>query len=175
METINFGGEQNNSAPKAPNNRKKKLIWAGIILAALILAVMGWQYWQYTNSPYYQQMKAVKALEKLYADDNIGGKTPEETLTLFLDAVKKEDFDLAGQYAVFDLRSEIKNTLAEYKNSEYWQTYLEWLSSAKKSLKKDYDFGPDSATYESFDNQGRRVVFISLAKNKNGIWKINEF
>jgi len=175
METINFGEEQNNSAPKAPNNRKKKLIWAGIILAALILSVIGWQYWQYIHSPYYQQMKAAKELEKLYADDNIGGKTPEETLQMFLDAVKKEDFDLASQYAIFDLRPEIKNKLTEYKNSEYWQAYLGWLSSAKKSFKKDYDFGPNSATYESFDNQGRRVIFVSLVKNKNYIWKINEF
>ncbi len=175
METINFGEEQNNSAPKAPKSRNKKLIWTGVVLAALILSVIGWQYWQYIHSTYYQQMKAVKALEKLYADDTMGGKTPEETLALFLEAVKKEDFDLASQYAIFDLQSEIKNTLAEYKNSEYWQIYLGWLSSTKKSLKKDYNFGPDSATYESFDNQGRRVIFVSLVKNKNGIWKINEF
>ena len=52
----------NNSAPEAPNNRNKKLIWAGVILAVLILSVIGWQYWQYIHSPYYQQMKAVKAL-----------------------------------------------------------------------------------------------------------------
>ncbi len=39
-------------APKAPDNRKKKLIWAGVILTALILSVIGWQYWQdaYSNS-----------------------------------------------------------------------------------------------------------------------------
>ena len=37
-------------------------------------------------------------------------------------------------------------------------------------FKKDYDFGPDSATYESFDNQGRRVIFVSLVKNKNDIF-----
>ncbi|MDP1891630.1 MAG: hypothetical protein Q8K55_12120, partial [Gemmatimonadaceae bacterium] len=108
METINFGEEQNNSAPEAPNNRKKKLIWAGIILAVLILSVIGWQYWQYTHSTYYQQMKAAKELEKLYADDTIGGKTPEETLALFLDAVKKEDFELASQYAIYGMRDSIK-------------------------------------------------------------------
>jgi len=176
METMNFGEEQNNSAPEAPKNRNKKLIWAGIIVAVLILSVIGWQYWQYTHSMYYRQMQGIKYLEKITKEsDKWGGKTPEETLALFLDAVKKEDFDLASQYAIFDLRSEIKNTLAEYKNSEYWQAYLGWLNSTKKSLKKDYDFGPDSATYESFDNQGRRVIFVSLVKNKNGIWKINEF
>jgi len=57
------GGENNQAAPKAPRN--KKLIWAGVILAALILAVIGWQYWQYIHSPYYQQMKAVKMIENM--------------------------------------------------------------------------------------------------------------
>ena len=81
METINFGEPQasqeeknqnENSAPKAPNGepkqnwrKNKKLIWAGIILAVLILAVLGWQYWQYTHSVYYQQMKAVKMIEDI--------------------------------------------------------------------------------------------------------------
>ena len=63
METMNFD-ENNNAAPKAPiGDRKKKLIWAGAILAALILSVIAWQYWQYTQTPYYQQMRAVKEKE----------------------------------------------------------------------------------------------------------------
>ncbi|MFH1048280.1 MAG: hypothetical protein V1732_01300, partial [Patescibacteria group bacterium] len=109
METINFSEENNinnNSAPKAPDNeprqsgaRKKKLIWAGIILAVLILAVIGWQYWQYTQSVYYKQMKAVKMIEKdLKEQDKWGGKTPEETVRMFTEAVKKGDFELASKY-----------------------------------------------------------------------------
>jgi len=63
METMNFGDTNQEAAPKAPRN--KKLIWVGVILAALILAVIGWQYWQYIHSPYYQQMKAVKMIENM--------------------------------------------------------------------------------------------------------------
>lgn len=48
----------NNTAPKAPRN--KKLIAAGAILAVLILSVIGWQYWQYTQSPYYKQTQMEK-------------------------------------------------------------------------------------------------------------------
>src|SRR3989344_8490863 len=192
MENVNFEGQvvdpnpdqnqsQNlnpnsnqNEAPKAPKN--KKLIWAGVVLAALILAVIGWQYWQYTQSPYYQQMKAVKAIEKdLKEQDKWGGKTPEETVRLFTEAVKNGDFDLASRYGVSSLQSEIKNTLNDYKNSEYWDDYLVWLENLKKNTDSNQNFGPDSITYESFDAKGRRVVFISLAKSDGGTWKINEF
>ena len=101
METMKFGdlnNENNNqAAPKAPRN--KKLIWAGIILAALILAVIGWQYWQYMQSPYYQQMRAVKMIEAQQKEsDKWGGKTPEETVRLFTEAIKKGDFELASKY-----------------------------------------------------------------------------
>ena len=71
METINFD-ENSNSAPSAPisnngdsgennsNKKKKKLIMAGAVLVVLILSVIGWQYLQYTQSPYFKQIQTVK-------------------------------------------------------------------------------------------------------------------
>ncbi len=166
METMNFGEEQNNSAPKAPNNRNKKLIWAGVILAVLILSVIGWQYWRYIHSSYYQQMKAVKMLEKLYADDNIGGKTPEETLALFLEAVKKEDFDLAGQYAVYGGREDLKKWLIGIKENGQIDEFIKAYSQAikEKGAGTDVQF----SVYEN----GKEVSNIGLSKNPKGIWKI---
>ena len=133
METMKFGepeasqdkaspasggasqGEGNNSsAPKAPRNRK--LIWAGIVLAALILAVIGWQYWQYTQTPYYQQMRAVKMIEAQQKEsDKWGGKTPEETVRLFTEAVKKGDFELASKYGRDEIKSELEKMKIEGK------------------------------------------------------------
>ena len=173
METMNFGEEQNNSAPKAPNNRKKKLIWAGIVLAILIMAVIGWQYWQYTHSAYYQQMKAAKTLEKLYADDTMGGKTPEETLALFLEAVKKEDFDLASQYAIYGMRDSIKGNLLKIKNDGNINLLIEDLNRIEKVMTPE--FGPDSLDFVIKENDIKKYTVLSMDKNKLGIWKINEF
>ncbi len=166
METINFGEEQNNSAPEAPKSRNKKLIWAGVILAALILAVIGWQYWQYIHNTYYQQMKAVKALEKLYADDTMGGKTPEETLTLFLEAVKKEDFDLASQYAIYDGREDLRKWLISIKEKGQITEFIKAYSQAikEKGAGTDIQF----SVYEN----GKEVSNIGLSKDPKGIWKI---
>lgn len=171
METMSFGdlnNENNNSAPKAPNNRNKKLIWAGIIMAALILAVVGWQYWQYINSPYYQQMKAVRELEKMAKEsDKWGGKTPEETVRLFTEAVKKSDFELASKYGNPEL---IKPKLEQIKNDDKLNMFIGGLETGEiKKFSGDYD----ANLIVKEDGQEFRV--LSLSKSEGGTWKIDEF
>ena len=166
METMNFGEQNEGSAPEAPNNRNKKLIWAGVILVALILSVIGWQYWQYIHSTYYQQMKAAKTLEKLYADDTMGGKTPEETLALFLEAVKKEDFDLASQYAIYSAREDVKKWLIDIKENGQMEEFIRVYSQ----IVKEKGTGTDVA-FNVYENN-KVVDSIGMNKNSKGIWKI---
>lgn len=42
--------------------------------------------------------KQQKEIEQMYKNDTIGGKTPEETFDMFLDALKKGNIDLASKY-----------------------------------------------------------------------------
>ena len=166
---MNFGEEQNNSAPEAPNNRKKKLIWAGIILAALILSVIGWQYWQYTQSPYYKQMKAVKMIEAQQKEsDKWGGKTPEETVTLFRDAVKKGDFELASKYG----RPEIKSELEKMKADGQINLLISALENGE--LEENPGFGGDSFDLRIKEGNEKYWV-LSLYKSEGDTWKIVEF
>lgn len=187
METMNFGdlnNENNNqAAPKAPQNspdapqggdrsfdqkRRRKLIWAGIILAALILAVIGWQYWQYTQSPYYQQMKAVKAIEKdLKEQDKWGGKTPEETVRLFTEAVKKGDFELAAKYGRED---QIIPKLERMKTNGRIEQLLTWLEVGEIKM---FDGGGDADL--KIKENGKELWVLSMHKSDGGTWKIDEF
>ena len=170
METMNFGEEQNNSAPEAPNNRNKKLIWAGIILAVLILSVIGWQYWQYTHSAYYQQMKAVKEIEKnLREEDKWGGKTPEETVALFRDAVKKGDFELASKYGS---REEILPVLEKMKNERRIDMLVRYLENGK--IEEIPGFGGNDVNMTIKEN-GQEIWILSMHKSDGGTWKIDEF
>lgn len=168
METINFEEENNQAAPKAPRN--KKLIWGGIVLAALILAVVGWQYWQYTQSPYYQQMKAVKELEKLVKEsDKWGGKTPEETVRLFVEAIKKGDFELAAKYGD---EEKIKSKLKLLKNDGKIDVLISGLE--KGVLEENLGFGGDSFDLRTKEND-KKYWILSLYKSEGGTWKIVEF
>ena len=170
METINFGEEQNNSAPKAPNNRNKKLIWAGIILAVLILSVIGWQYWQYIHSTYYQQMKAVKALEKMAKEsDKWGGKTPEDTVVLFRDAIKKGDFELAAKYGD---EEKIKPELEKIKAIGKIDLIIRELEMGK--VKEIQGFSGNNVNLIA-QIDGIEVRVLSMYKSEGGTWKIVEF
>ena len=165
METMNFGDTNQEAAPKAPRN--KKLIWVGVILAALILAVIGWQYWQYTQSPYYQQMKAVKYLEKMAEEsDKWGGKTPEETVRLFTEAVKKGDFELASKYG----REEIKSELEKMKTDGQMDSLLRELETGEVKV---FSSGNDANLMANID--GLKVRVLSMHKSDGGTWKIDEF
>ena len=162
-------GEGNNfSAPKAPRNWK--LIWAGIILAVLILAVIGWQYWQYTQSPYYQQMKAVKMIEAQQKEsDKWGGKTPEETVRLFTEAVKKGDFELASKYGREEL---IKPELEKVKSENKMDLLIKELETGK--IEEISGFGGNNVNLIAIID-GLKVRVLSMYKSDGGIWKIVEF
>ena len=168
MEKVNFEGQNISKAPKAPRN--KKLIWGGIILAVLILSVIGWQYWQYTHSIYYRQMQGIKELERLAKEsDKFGGKTPEETVRLFTEAVKKGDFDLASKYGN---RDQIMPVLEKMKTDGRTDQLIKDLENGK--LEENPGFGGNSFDLRIMDG-GKKYWIMGLFKSDEGTWKISEF
>jgi len=98
--------------------RKKTIftLFMGFIIIFLIGAVYFWGY------PYYQGWRIEKQSQKFleeytrpYKEDIYGGATPEETWNMFLDALRKEDMDLAAKY--FEVKEQEKG--------------LEWLNWVK--------------------------------------------
>jgi hypothetical protein len=57
-----------------------------------------------------QYAKEIKA-------DKYGGKTPEETYAMFVEALKKEDIDLAVKYFVKEEQSEYKKMFEDIKKN----------------------------------------------------------
>jgi len=49
--------------------------------------------------------------EQRYKNDKYGGKTPEETYAMFLEALKKKDIELASKYFTLDKQEQYKKAL----------------------------------------------------------------
>src|SRR3989338_3479018 len=146
------------------------------LLPVLVLIVLGFgaifgaRYLQYRNSPEYQALQDLKKLEKAYAEDTYGGETPEETLRLFIDALKKGDTDLAVKYFVLDVQPEWRDGLAKIKEKGLLDEMVKDLERLEKS--KDT---PEEVFYVATNE--KNIVSIQLIIGKNPYsnrWKIYE-
>lgn len=141
---------------------------AGVGIAILgIGAMYGVKYFKYKNDPDYQAVLEMEKLNKLYAEDTFGGDTPEETLRLFIDALKKGDTDLAAKYFVLDKQQEWKQDLATIKNKGLLDEMIGDLEKAKK-----YRSSSENQIFFTGGNtKGEAVINIDLVKIYNK-WKI---
>src|SRR3989344_2512080 len=118
----------NNQFQQNQNIEKpKKTYWKFVFGFLGIVVVIGGGFfvWEKYFSPeaksrrqMEKQYEAYMEWEKRYLDalkqDTYGGKTPEETLQMFIEALKKEDIELASKYFIIDtqnLREEWRKTL----------------------------------------------------------------
>ena len=94
-------------------NKRLFVFWG--VLAAVVVATTGgyfvWsKYFKYDLEKVYQEEEQ-KYIAAMTAD-TYGGKTPQETLDMFVDALRKEDIELASKYFMLDTDSGSKNYLS---------------------------------------------------------------
>ncbi|KKS73636.1 MAG: hypothetical protein UV53_C0035G0007 [Candidatus Azambacteria bacterium GW2011_GWE1_42_9] len=106
--------------------------------------------------------------KSLKESEKWGGKTPEETVALFTDAVKKGDFELAGKYG----DEEIKSELEQMKTDGKIEQLIKWLKTGE--LREISGFGGNDFNMTIKEN-GQEIWILSMHKSDNGIWKIDEF
>lgn len=144
----------------------------GILLLIAVLGItvlLGIQYFRYRTSPEYRTLVDVKNLEKKYAEDPYGGETPEETLRLFIDALKKGDTDLAAKYFILDKQQGWREDLAKIKDKNLLDEMVKDLERAELTKEEETAF----LTLTDENN----VVLSELVMHKNpqnNRWKITE-
>ena len=113
--------------------------------------------------------------EKAMREDTYGGKTPEETLQMFIEALKREDVELASKY--FVLRSDgssdpkWKEGLIKTKEIRKLQEVINVLSKAKPDL--GARISEEYYVFSTRDENGTVTADIDLRINKySGVWKI---
>ncbi|MEK7581949.1 MAG: hypothetical protein AAB488_01310 [Patescibacteria group bacterium] len=111
-----------------------------------------------------------KNLDELYKKDTYGGATPEETLALFIDALKKGDTDLAAKYFVPEKQKNETEDLAIGKRKGI---LVELVNILEKNKKGSYSADKNYFEFNTFDKNNIAEFSFSLVFNPSTkIWKI---
>src|SRR3989338_4949211 len=133
-------------------NRTSLKFVAGFALI-VVLAFGSIYYLNYYNSPEQKAMRYYADLEKQYAEDTYGGKTPEETLQLFIDALKAGDIELASKYFVVEERGKKLEFLQKVKVAGNLESMAQDLERPKE--KYSLIEGDDSRyIFDIFNDRG---------------------
>lgn len=168
---------------------KNKFIVSAIILTFfLIISGSYWVWNKYFNpfakqaresqKNYQQYLKWEKEYKKLMAEDKYGGKTPEETLKMFIEALKKEDFELASKYIYqgtgasdYNNREKYKEALSKIKNENRLQEIIETLEKARED--QNAAISDRHAVFSVRDSSGKVLIDIGFFLHEySEIWKI---
>ncbi len=106
-----------------------------------------------------------------FKNDNIGGKTPEETLKMFVAALKNGDVDLASKYFALDDKGS-RQKWVDYLNEVKKKNMLAAMARDIETKAQPIKFeDPDIFYYKLYNSDGTVGVTINLGKNIE-TWKI---
>lgn len=125
------------------------------------------QYVRYQKSPEYRMAENTKNAGGALAEDPYGGNTPEETLILFIDALKLGNINLATKYFVPEKQNEWNEDLAKIKEKGLLQELIKSLAAAKKASVKE------ARASFFFQDETGTLVILEMTKLKR--WKIVGF
>ncbi|MBI2507135.1 MAG: hypothetical protein HYW09_00800 [Candidatus Niyogibacteria bacterium] len=147
---------------------KTSLKFIGGFVLIVALAMGGLYALNYYFSPEQKAIRYYKNLERQYAEDTYGGKTPEETLQLFIDALKAGDIELASKYFVVEKQGEWQNNLTEIKT----KNLLDEMVFDLQRPKDRKDVSNDKIIFYIYNDNNQLAIAISIGKISNSIWKI---
>ena len=157
----------------------------GIAIAVLIAMLGGagylvfsWHYF-YWNAPdrknsdmaYLWQWKTyATGMKQAYAEDPYGGATPEETLKLFVDALRAGDIELASKYYIPEKQEEVFHDLEKGKKNGNTLGYVEYLENRDEGK----FLSPNEYSFSVSEGQ-EFLFYIRVVLNPaNKKWKISE-
>ena len=125
-----------------------------------------WQKWKNIKKQADEFEKTEKERKELIANDTYGGKTPQETLEMFIKAVEAGDYELASRYFVVEKQEEWKENLINIKDAKKFNTFLDPLKETKK--------------YKGSYSNDKKIfvvhepILVEYVLYPSNLWKINE-
>ena len=148
-------------------------IFSGVVIFCLALE-LGWDLrtaWE-PQRGLRAWVKFGQEVEKLYRQDKDGGKTPEETLALFLDALRRGDTDQASKYFILDKQDQWREDLAKIKADGYLDEMVEDVSGATLAEKNETEAIYYRQTIDELGNKFDASIILEK-NNQSGVWKIS--
>ena len=146
---------------------KTSLKFVGIFVVVIIAASAAIYYANYYFSPEQKALRYYAELERQYREDTYGGKTPEETLQLFIDALKAGDIELASKYFVVEEKERRRNELITVKDKGELDRIVE------RAMELNLSKIESNRAWFVVTNEHRVIKYEALLdKNINGVWKI---
>lgn len=146
------------------------LLFLFILLGMMVQGI--WENYQLEKKTEQFQL----ALSKPYREDTYGGKTPEETWSLFLDALRKGDLELASKYIVPEKREEKLEFLKKEEQIDSLKLLLFQMSG---QLQKENSSSSDSETgyymvpFKNTEGQMEANPIVFILNPYTKIWKIS--
>lgn len=143
---------------------------AVLVVALGLGALFAIDYIRYQKSPEYQAQKEAEQIQKEYAEDPYGGDTPEETLNLFISALKQGDTNLAAKYFVLDKQEEWRADLSQIQE----KGLLDEMVGDMEREKEKKMAGEERVSFYIYNDQNILAINITLTKNQGGKWKLQD-
>ncbi|MEE8131449.1 MAG: hypothetical protein V3T98_00090 [Candidatus Paceibacterota bacterium] len=155
-----------------PKTKSKYWKFVVAFLVIILVVVGGYFVWNKYFSPqaisnretqknYEKYLEWEKNYEKAMREDVYGGKTPQETLDLFVEALRAEDIELASKYLALNTN----------ENSEYYLTRRELEEALKRTKEEgkllDVIEIVSNTEFDSDSSSNNTAWFI--LKNKEGL------
>ncbi len=99
---------------------------------------------------------------------NYGGKTPQETISLFVSSLEKNNLVLAVKYFIPKAREKESEDLTRLKDANI----LGDLIGDLKKLKNGNAIDGTRYIFKILDETGQAAAEVELIKNKSGSWKL---
>lgn len=148
----------------------KKYFFLVLVLILVFGGGAAYYFWPRQADP---GMLLIENYEQAMREDTYGGKTPEETLKMFVEALKKEDVELASKYFLLDdngSREKWEKRLAELKEKNLLLTMAGDIETKAKAGDPAYE---SDAKFKLYNPDGTVGVLIDMQLNKySGVWKI---
>jgi hypothetical protein len=179
MENQTSSNNPSENLNNQPKKRRAKWIIIAliIILVALFLILGGYNNIKTTIKGLWavnQYNAGIELYEKTMLEDTYGGKTPEETLVMFIDALEKGDIELASKYFILDDNLSRQKWEDGLKQAQEEGRILKIIESINQAEKSENQSGLDSEfqlVILGKDGLAENTIFMKLNEYSK-VWKI---